>query len=78
MDTASIREHQEIVGSDGQHVGTVDHVDGAAIKMTRTDPAAGGVHHWIDMTYVNRVDDKVWLNVVASEASALASTQPSV
>ena len=76
MQTADIREHLEIVGADSQHVGTVDHVDGNSIKMTRTDPSADGQHHWIDLTYFDRVaDDKVWLNVESSEANNLLSTE---
>ncbi len=40
-DSTQIREHMEILGSDGEHVGTVDRLDGARMKLTRTDPAAG-------------------------------------
>ena len=39
-DTAKIREHMEVLGSDGQHVGTVDKVEGQRIKLTKSDPAA--------------------------------------
>ena len=28
MDTTAIKEHMEVIGADGVHVGTVDHVDG--------------------------------------------------
>ena len=31
-----IKEHMEVLGSDGQHVGTVDHLEGSnQIKLTR-------------------------------------------
>ena len=40
-----IGEHMEVVGSCGHHVGTVDHVDGERIKLTRGDDPDGGVHH---------------------------------
>lgn len=33
----SIREHMEIVGADGVHLGTVDKVEGDRIKMTLSD-----------------------------------------
>ena len=36
-----IREHMEVIGADGTHVGTVDHVDGHRIKLARTDSSAG-------------------------------------
>jgi hypothetical protein len=42
-----IREHMEVLGSDGQHVGTVDHLEGAdKIKLTKHD-AGDGKHHYI-------------------------------
>jgi hypothetical protein len=69
MDTSNIQEHMEVVGSDGQHVGTVDHMDGdSQIKLARKDPSAGGEHHWISTDDVDRVDDKVYLRMPASEA----------
>ena len=61
-DTAAIREHMEVVGSDGQHVGTVDHVNGDQIKLTRNDPAAGGQHHLIPTSMVASVDTQVRLS----------------
>jgi hypothetical protein len=67
-DTASIKEHMEVVGSDGGHVGTVDHLAGQRIKLTRNDPAAGGEHHFIHVDSIASVDDKVRLNRTAAEA----------
>ncbi len=67
-DATQIREHMEVVGSDGGHVGTVDHVDGARMKLTRTDVAAGGEHHFIHLDSVATVDDKVHLNRTTEEA----------
>lgn len=63
-----IREHMEVVGSDGQHVGTVDHVDGDHIKLTKSDRAANGKHHLIPMAWVEAVDAKVHLQQAAREA----------
>jgi hypothetical protein len=63
-------EHMEVVGSDGQHVGKVAKVRGDAIVLTRSDPAAGGVHHAIPCGWVENVDDKVVLNLTAEEAFA--------
>ncbi|HMC92498.1 MAG TPA: DUF2171 domain-containing protein, partial [Allosphingosinicella sp.] len=36
-----IREHMEVIGADGAHVGTVDHVDGDRIKLTKADSGQG-------------------------------------
>jgi hypothetical protein len=62
-----IREDMEVLGADGQHVGTVDKVVGNIIKLTRNDPAALGRHHFLPMDNVASVDHgKVRLNQPAS------------
>ena len=65
-----IKEHMEIVGSDGEHVGTVDHVDGETIKLTKTD-ASDHQHHTLPFDLVDRVEDnRIYLNVPKAQASA--------
>ena len=39
-DANAIREHMEVIGADGVHVGTVDHVEGDRIKLTKADSGA--------------------------------------
>lgn len=39
-DASAIQEHMEVIGADGAHVGTVDHVEGNRIKLTKSDSAA--------------------------------------
>lgn len=64
-----VKEHFEVVGSDGQHVGTVDHVRGDRIELTRTDQDAGGRHHLIPSSWLQAVeDDKVMLDKTAAQA----------
>ena len=55
-DPSQIREHMEVLGSDGQRVGTVDHVEGQRIKLTRTDAAAQGEHHYLHLDMVASVE----------------------
>ena len=69
-DTSQIREHMEVVGSDGQHVGTVDHVEGGRLKLTRKDPAAGGEHHYISADLVASVEAQVRLSQPADQVRA--------
>ena len=65
-DVSGIRKHMEVVGSDGLHVGTIDHL---AIRMTRTDPAANGRHHVLDAEAVASVTgSSVILNMTAAQA----------
>ena len=63
-----IRDHQTVVGSDGEPVGTVDAVEGDRIKLARNDPEAGGRHHYIPLSAVANVDHAVRLWQPAAEA----------
>ncbi|WP_254508478.1 DUF2171 domain-containing protein [Anatilimnocola floriformis] len=65
--TSEIREHMEVIASCGKHVGEVDHVEGSSIKMTKNDPAAGGMHHFIPVEWVERVDAHVHLTKNSEE-----------
>lgn len=65
-----VTEHMEVVGSDGQHVGTVDKVRGDRIILTKSDPDAGGHHHSIPSRWIESVDDKVAIRKSADEAKA--------
>ena len=60
---SEIVQHMEVVGSDGGHVGRVDHVVGDEIELTKLDLAAGLKHHMIPLSWVDRVEeDTVHLN----------------
>jgi len=67
---SKVEEHQEVVGSDGQHVGTVDKVRGDRVILTKNDQDAGGHHHSFPSSWLQSVDDKVTLSKSASEAKA--------
>jgi len=58
----------EVVGSDGQHVGMIDQVDGATMRLKRMDPASGGQHHSLPIDLVKSVDKRVMLSIPATEA----------
>ena len=67
-----ITEHMEVIGADGVHVGTVDHLDGDRIKLTKKDSGQGsheGHHHYISRGLVADVEgDKVRLSANADVA----------
>lgn len=73
--TDGIREHMQVIGADGVHVGTVDRVVGDRIKLTKKDSGEGahkGHHHFIPASLVAGVEgDNVRLSansdVVADE-----------
>ena len=67
-----IKEHMEVKGSDGQHVGTVDRVEGNRIKLTKSDPSSGGQHHYLDLGMVDEIKgDAVCLSKTADEAQQM-------
>ena len=75
VDAAQIKEHATVVGLDGNHVGTVDHIDHAQIKLTKSDRDAGGLHHYIPLDFVHTVEgDTVTLNKPAEEVMREWST----
>lgn len=77
-DASQIREHMEVIGADGVHVGTVDKVEGDRIKLTKKDSGAQiegaegsheGHHHFIPLGLVADVEgDKVRLSANADVA----------
>ena len=69
-DLSKIREHMEIIGADGVHVGTVDKVDGDRIKLTKSDGGShADHHHYVSGGLVAGVEgDKVRLSANADVA----------
>ncbi|RYD85768.1 MAG: DUF2171 domain-containing protein, partial [Sphingomonadales bacterium] len=65
-----VQEHQDVVGSDGSHIGTVDHVRDDRIILTKSDKEAGGRHHSIPCGWITEVGDKVKVNRTATQAQA--------
>jgi hypothetical protein len=53
-----IREHMEVIGADGVHLGTVDRVEGNRIKLIRADSGQGHEehHHYVPRGLVAEVE----------------------
>jgi hypothetical protein len=71
-DISAIKEHMEVIGADGVHVGTIDRVVGERIKLTKQDSGEGshkGHHHFISVGLVAEVEgNKVRLSANADVA----------
>ena len=67
---SQIREHMAVIGADGAPVGTVDHVDGNRIKLTKAKSGAHeGHHHYLSLGLVAGVEgDTVRLSANADVA----------
>ena len=71
---AKVSEGMEVIGADGVHVGTVDRIEGARIKLKRSDASGQhkGHHHFIELGFVAGVEgDKVRLSANADIAVTL-------
>ena len=78
-DLSQIREHMEVIGADGVHVGTVDKVEGNRIKLTKKDSGEGsheGHHHFISRGLVATIEgDQVRLSANADVAVTFEEEQ---
>lgn len=72
-DLSQIKEHMDVIGADGVHLGTVDKVEGDRIKLTKADSGShGDHHHYISAGLVAEVEgDKVRLSANADNAALL-------
>ena len=71
IQSSEIREHMEVVGSDGGHVGKVDKVMGSEIELAKLDIGSGLKHHLIPVTWVDHIEeDKVFLNMTKEAAKS--------
>jgi hypothetical protein len=67
-DHSAIKEDMTVIGADGVHVGTVDHLDGERIKLTKAD-SGDGKHHYLPAGLVAAVEgDTVRLSATAANA----------
>jgi hypothetical protein len=70
--TSAIREHMEVIGADGVHIGTVDRLEGNRIKLSKRDSGQGsheGHHHYVPNALVAEIEgEKVRLSANADVA----------
>jgi hypothetical protein len=76
VDFNEIKEHADVIGADGVHVGTVDHVEGGRIKLTKKD-SGDQRHHYISTSLVAEVEDgTVRLSANADVAVTFEESDP--
>lgn len=74
IDTSSIKPHMPVVCSKGGQFATVDHLEGREqIKLTKDQD---GQHHYIPMSWVTSVDDKVHVDRTADRVRREWSSAP--
>jgi hypothetical protein len=69
-----IRPHMPVVASDRAEIATVDHVEGKSlIKLTKDSQ---GEHHYIPLSWVTSVDDKVHVDRPSDQVKREWTTSP--
>ena len=75
VDVSRIPEHAEVIGADGVHVGTIDHVEGNRLKLTKRD-SGDQRHHYIDAGLIADIEgNKVRLSAKAEVAVTFEEEQ---
>ena len=73
-DLSQIREHMEVIGADGVHLGTVDRVEDDRIKLVKADSGMAHTdhHHFIPGGLIAEVEgDQVRLSANADVVAGL-------
>jgi hypothetical protein len=73
IDLNQIQPHMEVIGADGVHLGTVDHVAGDRIKLTKADSGShGDHHHYVSGGLVAAIEgNQIRLSAIAANAALL-------
>ena len=80
INTQKIREHMEVIGADGVHLGTVDRIDGDRIKLIRADSGMAHTdhHHYISRGLFADIEgEQVRLSANADVVAALFEEEES-
>ena len=75
-----VREHMQVIGADGVHLGTVDRVEGRRIKLVRADSGVAHTdhHHYLPGGLIAEVEgDNVRLSATAAVAAGLFEEEES-
>lgn len=71
VDISAIKEHMDVISSDKKTVGKVDHLDGPdKIKLTRNSAPGGQHHHYIPVSWIERIDAHVHLTKSGDDVTA--------
>ena len=71
-----IKPEAPVVCSKNGQFGTVDHMEGADTIKLKKDKE--GLHHYIPLSWVTKVDDKVHVGIPGDQAMKEWSTSPKI
>ena len=73
LDISKITPEMTVVSSDDKAFAKVDHLEGNSLKLNKDDK---GVHHYIPLTWIKTIDDKVHVDRPGAKAMQEWSTKP--
>lgn len=65
---AKIQKHMDVVSSQSEPLGVVDHVAGTDLKLARD---VVGQHHYVPLAWIDYIDDKIHLKRSANDVERL-------
>lgn len=74
VDTQKIKAHMPVVCSKNGEFAKVDHLDGQQLKLAKD---SAGKHHFIPLSWVTSVDDKVHIDRTGDQAMKEWKTEAS-
>ncbi len=73
-EAANIKPEMPVVCSKNGQFAVVDHIQGQQVKLKKD---SSGTHHYIPLSWVKSVDDKVHIDRTGDQAMREWSTEPS-
>jgi hypothetical protein len=68
VNPTQIQKHMQVVSSHNEPLGTVDHLLGSNVKLTRD---AVGQHHFVPLGWIHHVDDQIHLAFTAADVTRM-------
>jgi hypothetical protein len=73
VNPTQIQKHMDVVSSRNEPIGSVDHIQGSAVKLVRD---VLGQHHLVPLAWIDRIDEKIHLKRSAREVQRLWTGEP--
>lgn len=73
FDISKIKPEMPVLSSDDKPFAKVDHLEGTSLKLNKDEK---GVHHYIPLTWIKTVDDKVHVDRPGDKAMQEWATKP--
>ena len=68
INPTQIQKHMDVVSSQDEPLGMVDHILGSNLKLARD---VVGQHHFVPISWIERIDDKIHLARTANDVERL-------